>query len=778
MIENVISAKIMINGLSKEEVLERIQDNKINKSASKITRTYKEIIYSNLFTYFNLINCVLFGLIILVNSYKNGLFFGIVLTNAAIGIFQEIRSKRTLDKLAVLTINKVDVYRDQKLISIPVNEIVLDDLIVCREGTQVPSDCVIVSGIVEVNESILTGESKPNVKTKDSELFSGSFITSSEVICKVIHVGSDNYSERIINEAKKYKKHTSQLENSINKILKIVSIIIIPMGLLLFLSQYFILNMGLENSVVKTVGALVGMIPEGLVFLTSIALAVSVLNLAKKRTLVQELFCVETLARVDILCLDKTGTITEGIMKVQDKVLFNPCDLDEIVGNFCSVFPSGNSTNQALCQSFDKKDNYVVQATLPFSSERKFSAVQYENKGTYYFGAAQFLFLEENEELSTVCQKYASEGYRVVVIAHSNEAIVTSGTPTHLELLACLMISDTIRSTAAETLKYFNKQGVILKIISGDDPLTVSAIARKVGMENADSYVDVSKLSDSELKESIFTKSIFGRVTPIQKKAMVAYLQEGGHIVAMTGDGVNDVPALKKADVSIAMATGSDAAKNTANIVLLDSDFSCLPNVVNEGRRVINNICRASSMFLIKTVFSVCLSLISIILLDTYPFQPIQLTVIGMFSIGIPTFLLQFEPSYQRVQGNFLREAFRNAVPVALTIALGVFAMMIITRTFGLSSLELTTFATIQTGIIYTMALYRVYSPLTKYRLIVIIMMQLLLFISLVFGHELLSIQLLNPLLMVLIVSYSIISIGLVKILTGVFIRFERLIFK
>ncbi|MEG0404470.1 MAG: HAD-IC family P-type ATPase [Anaerorhabdus sp.] len=760
----------MIKGLTNQEVQQRVANGMTNTLEVKITRTYKEIFKSNIFTFFNLMNVVLIMLIIFVQSYRNGLFFLTIIANTCVGIFQEIRSKRVLDKLAIVTMNQIEVYRDEDIVKLPIDQLVIDDIVKIKAGMQVPSDAIIIDGKLEVNESLLTGESVPQFKEKDNELFSGSIVTSGEAICKIIHVGKDNYSSKIIQEAKKYKAISSDLKKSIDTILKIISIIIVPLGVMLFVNQYFVLHFPLKEAVVKMVAALIGMIPEGLVFLTSVALAISVIRLAQKKTLVQDLYCVETLARVDTLCLDKTGTLTEGKMKVIQSFNMVNINLDEIMGNYCSIFPDGNATSLALSDSFKKLSSYTVVDKLDFSSDRKYSAITFK-EGTYCLGAAQFLF-PMNDETNKIAQQYANEGYRVIFLGMSRQGIKENKIVDAIPL-AYMLIRDQIRSSAKATIAYFYKQDVDCKIISGDDPATVATIAKNVGVRNTDDYVDASKYSDEELTKLILEKTIFGRVTPAQKKLFVESLQKHGHVVAMTGDGVNDVPALKKANASIAMASGSDAAKNASNIVLLDSDFSSLPSVVNEGRRVINNIRSASSMFLIKTAFSVVLSILTVLLSQAYPFQPIQLTIISIFSIGVPTFLLQFEPNFERVDGKFLRVAFRNAIPSAMAIVFGILIGMAIESMYDFPMKVMSTFNAIQTGIIYTFTLYMVYRPLSKYRFAIIFTMQVLLALAFLFGANFLGLTSLPFNLIVTIIVYSAFSILLVK---GFKVIFEKII--
>ena len=632
-----------MTGLTDEQVNARIAEGKVNADENPNTRTYKQIVRENTLTFFNFLNLVLLVLVLLVGSYKNAFFVCIIIINTLIGIAQEIRAKKTIDKLAILTARKSVVIREGQKWTVPTEELVLDDVVCLKTGDQVPADARILEGSLEVNESLLTGESDNLPKNEGDELFSGSFVTSGEACCQIIHVGKDNYAAQITSEAKEFKRHNSELKNSLNAILKVISIIIVPLGALLFYKQYYIVGDTFRDSVVSMVAGVLGMIPEGLVLLTSVALTLGALVLANKKTLVQELYCIETLARVDTLCLDKTGTITEGTMcvervepyvstgrtetaatepesaesteaeeQVQTDSAFME-EIDVIMGNMMYVLKDQNATIDALRKRFPAKQDMTPEHVIPFSSDRKYSGVVFEEKGTYLMGAAQFLFPENNEELTEKCQAYAEEGLRVLVLAHSSQNAEGTELPEGLEPLALMLLTDVIREEAPDTLAFFDSQEVDLKVISGDDPVTVAAIARRAGLKNADSYVDATTLTtEEELQDAVAQYSVFGRVTPQQKKAMVQALQSQGHTVAMTGDGVNDVLALKEADCSIAMAQGSDAAKNIANVVLLDSNFASMPHIVNQGRRVVNNIRTAASMFLIKTMFSVMLSLLTI----------------------------------------------------------------------------------------------------------------------------------------------------------------------
>ena len=789
-----------MTGLTNEQVQERIAEGKVNFNENPNTRTYKQIIKENTLTFFNFLNAVLLVLVLFVGSYKNSMFVGIIIINTVIGIIQEIRAKKTIDKLAILTESKTVVLRDGKKWSISTEKLVLDDLIYLKTGEQVPADCRILEGSLEVNESLLTGEADNLGKGEGDELFSGSFITAGEACCQIIHVGKDNYASQITSEAKEFKRHNSELRNSLNAILKVISIIIIPLGLLLFYKQFYIVGDSVKDSVVSTVAAVLGMIPEGLVLLTSVALTLGALTLARKKTLVQELYCIETLARVDTLCLDKTGTITEGTMCVEKVEAYDPNwreaelaesileedeagfpeneiseeedgfgegaaeekaeeevseknlpelsesekesekEISRIMGNLMAVLKDQNATADALRKYFPAKKDMTPTNVIPFSSDRKYSGASFKEQGTYLMGAAQFLFPEGNDALVEKCSEYAEQGFRVLVLAHSQNESTGTELPLGLVPEGLLILTDVIRKEAPDTLRFFDSQGVDLKVISGDDPVTVSSIAKRAGLKNAEQYVDATTITtQEEMDEAVANYSVFGRVTPQQKKAMVLSLKKQGHTVAMTGDGVNDVLALKEADCSIAMAEGSDAAKNIANVVLLDSNFAAMPHIVNQGRRVVNNIRTAASMFLIKTIFSVLLSLITIFFGEAYPFEPIQMSLISACAVGIPTFLLAQENNYQKIDHTFLRHVFMNAFPAAVTITGCVFAVMVVCQDVYHSNVMLNTACVLVTGWNYMAALKTVYAPLNRYRKVIIYSMQCSFFLAAVVLQKLLA---------------------------------------
>ena len=750
----------MLTGLTDEQVNERIEQGKVNADENPNTRTYKQIVRENTLTFFNFLNLVLLILVLMVGSYKNAFFVGIIIINTLIGIAQEIRAKKTIDKLAILTAKKSIVIREGKKWTVPTEDLVLDDLVCLKTGDQVPADAKVLEGSVEVNESLLTGESDNLPKNVGDELFSGSFVTSGEACCQIIHVGKDNYAAQITSEAKEFKRHNSELKNSLNAILKVISIIIVPLGALLFYKQYYVVGNTFKDSIVSMVAGVLGMIPEGLVLLTSVALTLGALVLANKKTLVQELYCIETLARVDTLCLDKTGTITEGTMCVERVEPWSEAsenkDTDEIptededepdlheienmMANLMYVLKDQNATIDALRKRFPAKSSMTLEHIIPFSSDRKYSGAVFEDNGTYLMGAAQFLFPEGREDILDVCQNYAEEGLRVLVLAHSTQMAEGTELPENLEPVALLLLTDVIREEAPDTLQFFDSQEVDLKVISGDDPVTVSAIAKRAGLKNAENYVDATTLeTEEQLEEAVAKYSVFGRVTPQQKKEMVQALQKQGHTVAMTGDGVNDVLALKEADCSIAMAQGSDAAKNIANVVLLDSNFASMPHIVNQGRRVVNNIRTAASMFLIKTMFSVMLSLLTIFFGNAYPFEPIQMSLISACAVGIPTFLLAQENNYDKIDHTFLRHVFLNAFPAALTITSCVFAVMLVCQNVYHSNDMLSTACVLVTGWNYMAALKTVYAPLNTYRKVIIYGMQFIFFSAAVIFQKLLG---------------------------------------
>jgi cation-transporting ATPase E len=740
------NGELCFQGLTQAEVEARIADGQVNAIQDSSNRSVKDIVMGNTLTFFNFINIVLLALVLSVRSYKNMLFIFIIIANTLIGIFQEIKAKITLDKLKILTVSHVDVIRDGVKKSVTVSELVKDDVILLKSGGQIPADGVILDGEVDVNESLLTGESDSIHKTCGSKVLSGSFVTSGKAMCLLTEVGHDCYMEKLSSEAKQFKRYKTELQRNLDTILKFISIIIVPLGIILFAKQYWISGSTYEQAALDTVAAVLGMIPEGLVLLTSVALALGAVRLARRSTLVRELFCIETLARVDTLCLDKTGTITEGHLCVQgEESVKEDVDLEQLMGRMVSALGDENETFQALRQHYKRNQSANTKLVLPFSSERKFSGVVFEGEGTYLMGAYQFIFPQADPAVLEKIAEYASQGLRVLTVAHSPNEMTDYTLAEDFEIVGFVFMTDVVRKNAPDILGYFEEQGVDLKVISGDDPVTVAAIAARAGLKDADKYIDATTIyTDEEMEDAILKYSVFGRVTPKQKQQMVRLLKQNGRTVAMTGDGVNDVLALKDADVSIAMASGSEAAKNTANLVLLNSDFASLPHIVNEGRRVINNIKAAASMFLIKTGFSVLTALLTIIVGQNYPFQPIQLSVINGCAVAIPTMLLQLEPSFQKVNKHFFREVLRMSMPAAITITAMITIINNIGHSIGTPREMLSTVCVLATGWVYLITLRQVYSPMTGYRKFVIYLMQTAYLVAMVIGQRIMELVGLN----------------------------------
>ena len=740
------NGELCFQGLTQAEVEARIADGQVNAIQDSSNRSVKDIVMGNTLTFFNFINIVLLALVLSVRSYKNMLFIFIIIANTLIGIFQEIKAKITLDKLKILTVSHVDVIRDGVKKSVTVSELVKDDVILLKSGGQIPADGVILDGEVDVNESLLTGESDSIHKTCGSKVLSGSFVTSGKAMCLLTEVGHDCYMEKLSSEATQFKRYKTELQRNLDTILKFISIIIVPLGIILFAKQYWISGSTYEQAALDTVAAVLGMIPEGLVLLTSVALALGAVRLARRSTLVRELFCIETLARVDTLCLDKTGTITEGHLCVQgEESVKEDIDLEQLMGRMVSALGDENETFQALRQHYKRNQSANTKLVLPFSSERKFSGVVFEGEGTYLMGAYQFIFPQADPAVLEKIAEYASQGLRVLTVAHSPNEMTDYTLAEGFEIVGFVFMTDVVRKNAPDILGYFEEQGVDLKVISGDDPVTVAAIAARAGLKDADKYIDATTIyTDEEMEDAILKYSVFGRVTPKQKQQMVRLLKQNGRTVAMTGDGVNDVLALKDADVSIAMASGSEAAKNTANLVLLNSDFASLPHIVNEGRRVINNIKAAASMFLIKTGFSVLTALLTIIVGQNYPFQPIQLSVINGCAVAIPTMLLQLEPSFQKVNKHFFREVLRMSMPAAITITAMITIINNIGHSIGTPREMLSTVCVLATGWVYLITLRQVYSPMTGYRKFVIYLMQTAYLVAMVIGQRIMELVGLN----------------------------------
>lgn len=652
-------AKIDIKiGLTEEEVKQRQEKGLVNYDTTIPTKSIKKILFDNFFTLFNFLNLFLGMAIFLVGSYKNMLFLGIAIINTAISTIQEIHSKKVVDKLSIIASSKTKVIRNGKKQEIPIHELVLDDIVEFHTGNQIATDSVILEGNVQVNESFITGEPNSIYKKEGDRLLSGSYIVSGKCIARVEHIGEENYTAKISSGAKYVKKVNSEIMNSLKRIIRFLTFAIIPIGVAMFFTQLQVEEFTFQEAVVKSVAAVIGMIPEGLVLLTSTVLAVSVIRLSKSKVLVQELYCIETLARVDTLCLDKTGTLTEESMEVKNYISVNQNqkEMNNILANIAKFSEDENATIEAIRKYFTKiEEEWVPAQKIAFSSKNKWSGINFEKEGTYLLGAPEFILKEELKNYKDTINQYAKD-YRVLVLAYSPNKISNNELPEKVELIGYVLLLDKIRKEAKQTLRYFKKQGVDIKIISGDNPITVSKIAKQVGIENYDQYVDMTTIEDEQEIEKVATQyTIFGRVSPTQKKVLIEALQKAGKTVAMTGDGVNDVLALKAADCSIAMANGSDATKSVSQLILLDSNFASMPKVVAEGRRTINNIQRSATLFLVKTIYSGLLAVMFLFMKEAYPFIPIQMSLISSITIGLPSFILALEPNKERIQGDFLR---------------------------------------------------------------------------------------------------------------------------
>ncbi len=736
-IENLENTSALPLGLTDKEVQERINKKLVNYDTSVPTKSIKQILASNFFTLFNFLNLFLAIAIFAVGSYKNMLFMLVVIFNTAISTYQEIHSKRIIDKLSVMASSKAMVIRNGKKEQITINDIVLNDIIEFSAGNQVATDSIIQNGEVEVDESFITGEADSIYKKAGDMLLSGSFIVSGTCIAKVEHICEDNYTSKISSGAKYIKKVKSEIMISLNKIIQFLSFAIVPIGLLLFLSQYNLTG-DFKFAVIKSVAAVIGMIPEGLVLLTSTVLAVSVIRLAKSKVLVQELYCIETLARVDTLCLDKTGTLTEGKMEIKEIISLNidMAEIKNILANLGKFSTDNNSTIKAIrdaCPIPEKE--FKPLNIISFSSKAKWSGSYFENEGSYIIGAPEFVLRSDFDRYKQDMEKYSSD-YRVVVVAKSSENFNNKELPNNIEILGYALILDKIRKEAKDTLEYFDKQGVDIKIISGDNPLTVSKIGKAVGLKSYDSFIDMSKLgTEADFKEIAEKYTIFGRVSPTQKNELILALQALGRTVAMTGDGVNDVLALKSADCSIALANGSDATKNVSQLVLLDSNFASMPKIVAEGRRTINNIERSASLFLIKTIYSSVLAVLFVFMLGAYPFIPIQLSLISLVTIGIPSFLLALEPNKERIKGHFMQNVISKAIPTAVTIILNIIGITFLNKLGYISDENFSSLCVISTGTIGILFLFTLSKarksehkklPFSKFRLLLSILMMVL----------------------------------------------------
>lgn len=734
-----------IRGLTAQQVAERMEKGLWNKKAESATKTTKEIIKSNVFTYFNLIFLVIALLLIGVGAFRDLTFLPIIIANTLIGIVQEIRSKKVLDDLSILNSPKTRVIRDGSKKEIPADELVLDDIVELSAGGQIPADAVVLNGQLNVNESLLTGESDEIVKKSGDELLSGSFVVSGSCLARLTKVGEESYISKLTHRATQTKEgEQSEMIRSLNRLVQAVGIVIIPIGVVLFVQQFVYAGTPLRDSVTSMVAAILGMIPEGLYLLASVAMAVSAMRLAKQQVLIHDMKCIETLARVDVLCVDKTGTITVPDMEVDTFVLTEDLmktvpdgddgtrvyvdagdreeqeqkyrQVREKIAEFAVNMNADNATMEAV-KAYFKTGNTVnikkADKVFAFSSKTKYSGI-ISGGDSYLIGAPEFVLREDYEHYKEKIEAYSEKGYRVLVYGRY-EGVLDGQKLTEKALpVAFIMLTNAIREGAKETFSYFTERGVEIKVISGDNPKTVAEIAQKAGICGADNYVDASTLTtDESIAQAVMKYQIFGRVTPDQKLKFVEALKAQGRTVAMTGDGVNDVLALKDADCSIAMASGSEAALQVAQLVLLDNDFSRMPSVVMEGRRVVNNIQRSASLYLVKNIFSMLLAVFSMIFMINYPLEPSQISLISMFTIGIPSFVLALEPNKDRIQGHFMTNVLLKALPAGLTDFLAVSSLVLFCQEFGVNEGDISTSCTILVAIVGFMILYQIAKPMT-----------------------------------------------------------------
>ena len=747
-------------GLTQQEVFERQQTGAVNQQQKTISKSYAQIFRENICTLFNLLNVLIAIALALVGAWSNLVFIVIIITNVCIGIIQEIHAKKLVDELSLLMIPHVKVLRDQKQQTIDVNEIVMDDVMVLEAGDQICCDSVVIDGEIEANESLLTGESDAIHKTKESSLLSGSSVISGKCYAQVIHVGDDNYTSRLTNEVKKAKELQSELLNSMRKVTKVTSFMIVPLGIILFLEAYFLRHDLLSEAVISSSAGLLGMLPKGLVLLMSVSLAAGVTKLAKQKILIQDIYSLETLAHVDTLCLDKTGTITNGKMKVEkvENLSTQPSQqFLDYFGSYLHYSDDNNATYQAICEDFTLNDHHLPSQKVAFSSQRKWSAMTFEGFGSIVMGAPERLM----KELPASLMQQIESGKRVIIIAYTQNVVDAKKTLPEVTPILAIILTDMIRKDVEKTLAYFDSQGVDVKIISGDHVLAVSKIAQMAGLKNYDRYIDMSEYPNgqSHMDELVNQYSVFGRVTPQQKKWLVEALKRQGHTVAMTGDGVNDMLALKEADCSIAIAEGSEAVKQLSQIVLLNSEFSCLPHVVLEGRRVVNNLTRVASVFFIKTIYSIILTIACAICNIPFPFIPIQITLIDFAIEAYPSFLTLLEPQTHKIKGKFLPTVFKNTIPHASGVLLCFLLIYTGRPLFHIPMEQSVTMMYLALACISMQAVIVSSFPMNKLRLFVCVTMVLGFILAIILFHQLLHLTMLTYAQMILTIIITCIGL-------------------
>ena len=765
-----------IEGLTDKEVQEQIELGNINKSQESKLKTTKQIIFDNVFTLFNLYNLIIAIALLAVKAYTNTFFFLIITVNVIIGIVQEIHGRNLVKKLSILNASKATVIRNGKEQKIDIEEIVLGDVILLSQGDQIPSDSYVLEGEVEVNEALLTGESDLILKSKEDKLLSGSYVTSGKCYAKVEKVGEDNFANSIISATKKYKENNSELINSMKKVTKFTSFVIIPVGIILFIQAYFYREAELAQAVVATAAALLGMLPKGLVLLITIALESGVIKLAKKDVLVQELYSIESLAHIDTICLDKTGTITQGEMRVSEIKTYNdkilPYSFNDMMTAFVNGMDDNNATFHAFKKYFKGDNSFEIADKVAFSSERKWSSISFKNEGSIVVGAPERLFDKSKDDMPEEINELQKNGKRVLGIAYTKSIISEPELP-ELEIIAIAVLEDPLRKNAKEMLGYFKDQGIDVKIISGDNALTVSNIAKKAGLKDYDSYIDLSTINtDAEIVDLVDKYSIFARVLPHQKSIIVKALQAKQHKVAMTGDGVNDVIALRESDCSITLPEATDSAKQVSQIVLLNSDFSVLKDVMMEGRRVVNNITKVARIFFIKTIYSVLLSIFCILTNMEFPFIPIQITLVDLVIEAYTSFFITFEKNKKPVTGSFLRTALTNAMPFAIVIMFNIIFLTFFRDTLGISQDIATTMMYLLIGFVSILAVQEVCKPYTKVHVFLFVTTAVGFYVAVILFKNLLQISLaLQPNELIITLILAVISYILIAIKRSVYKR-------
>ncbi|WP_072748987.1 HAD-IC family P-type ATPase [Lactobacillus helveticus] len=763
-------------GLTTAEVEQKIAAGEVNKAVDDQFKTNKQIIRENVFTYFNLIFLVLSILLVVVGAYKDLTFLPVIILNTVIGIVQEIRAKKILSKLNVMNATDIGALRNGKEEQVPIEKLVKGDIVLLKTGDQIPADGQVIKGNIRVNESLLTGESDEITKEVGDELMSGSFVVSGNAYMQLEKVGKESYISKLTIKAKAMgNSEQSEMVRSINKLIKWVGIIIIPLGIALFSMSFFVNKMSLYRSIVSMEAAIIGMIPEGLYLLTTIALALSAVRLARKQVMLHDMKSVETLARVNVLCVDKTGTITEPKMSVEKAVPSKNYqgDLDKVIGDFAQNMPADNATMKAVHSFFTQNTGQKASSILPFTSVNKYSGVVF-NDHTLLIGAPEMVLRDQFDECQAEFEKYAKTGYRVLIVADYPGVLTEddSKLTKPVEVYGYILLTNPIRKEAKATFEYFAKQGVAIKVISGDNPVTVSRVAQQAGIQNSDAYIDASEIPENGYEEAVQKYSVFGRVKPEQKRKFVKALQKQGNTVAMTGDGVNDILAMKKADCSIAMASGNSAAVQASQVVLLDSNFARMPMVVNKGRRVVNNIQRSASLFLVKNIFSFLMAIFSLVMVINYPLQPSQITLISAFTIGLPSFLLALESNHNRIRGQFIPNILSRAIPGGLTDMLAVSILVVAGGYIALDHNDVGTTATLLLVAVGMMVLYHISAPLNRFRLLVMLGSFLGLILAIIFLHDLFSLKMISDkaifILVVLFCAATTIFRWLSRILDGI----------